>query len=191
MTKTATIFVLHLDRPPVPMPVLINELPFQTNYGLLNDEVRTLYGNVPALATHIINWYFDNSTLKLGGEYICRIITFDQENVNGRRPAATLRFSAKGFDVSDFATIDQSGTPVFELEGELLNLNDVARMLQNRVEYDANRIAIYLARLKLSQLGVLQDQGLRIDAGIHNPVISEYSGRFFDEELDRTYRGRR
>jgi hypothetical protein len=190
VTKTVTIFVLQLDRPPLPMPVLINSPAFQKNYGLLDDEVRSIYGNVEALATYIINWYFEHTPLKLGGEYFCRIITFDQEYVYGKRPVATLKFSARESEVSDVSLRDQSGQPIFELEGENLNLNELIVVLQNRVESEANRIAVYLARWKLGQLGVLQDQGLCSNARTHYPILPEYHERYFDEEFARTCNGR-
>jgi hypothetical protein len=191
VTKTATIFAIHLDRPPLPMSVLINSPVFHHHYGLSEDEVRSIYGNVPDLATHILNWYFDVTPLKLGGEYICRIITFDQENINGRRPVATLKFSAKEYEVSDVTTRDLSGAPIFELEGQTLNLNELVLLLHTRVSSEANCIAIDLARLKLSQLGILQEQGLRMDARFYDYPTPGYRERFFDEELERTFTGRR
>ncbi|CRG86054.1 hypothetical protein PISL3812_03057 [Talaromyces islandicus] len=191
VTKTATIFVIHLDRPPLPMSVLINSPAFQENYGLLEDEVRSVYGNIPDLATHILNWYFDTTPLKLGGEYICRIITFDQENINGKRPVATLKFSAQECEISDVSTRDQSGAPIFELEGQILNLNELILLLHHRASSEANSIAIDLARLKLSQLGILQDQGLRRDAKFHDHLTPGYPGRFSNEEFERTFTGRR
>lgn len=173
------------------MRVLLNSPAFQNNYGLRDDEVRSVYGNVEALATHIMNWYFEHTPYKLGGEYLCRIITFDQENVNGKRLVGTLRFSATNFQVSDVSTRDQWGQPVFELEGEALNLNELVRVLQNRVESEANRIAIYLARYKLGQLGVLQHHMSSSNVITHYPLVSEYHKRFFEEEFARTLNGKR
>lgn len=194
ITKTATIFVLDLDSPVVPNRVLINSLAFQKGYGLSDDEIRTLYGNIQSLATHIVDWYFEHSPLKLGGEYICKILTLDQDNYKCPVTNATFRFSAREFEVLDVSTRDKWGQPIFELEGEVLNLNELVLLLQSRVESEANRIAIYVACWKLGKLGISQHSVPYVDPLLgrrFNPLAPDYHERLFDEEFERTIAGKR
>ncbi|KAH8694902.1 hypothetical protein BGW36DRAFT_452667 [Talaromyces proteolyticus] len=164
-TETVIAFTLTVNPVPTSVSALIRSKIFERNWGLSDDEIRILYNNVEALGTHVFDWYMENSTVKLGGEWVSHIYIFDRKSPNAKSPVATIRFSAIDYQINTDSMQTQQSTilevhdePVLEFQGETVRLNELAHMLHSCIKLEANKMAVALARCKLNQIGILREQ---------------------------------